>query len=529
MLRYIASSIALTLFTAIVTFLLGASFSPFAHAQKFQPTPGYQPCSVFIEGQGFYIFGGGTLPILAAVTQAFMIDLSVSWETSDPAYKMLRDGPGAVLATCTLLPNGEDIFILDLGVPYIYTVKSNSWETILHNKLPMDRGMVSATDPESKLTYVVQRPASDTGIATVYTLDLAAKTLNGTTMPNMKLEPFFLAAWSAHLRSMLFFLSTSQLYIFTPSKVSGSSHGWSILKTTGDQYPTYPLCFVPAYGGSKMVIYTFNKIGAIYLLDVTTRTWKKGALSTSSGGTACAVSGDQFIVWGGFDNNELISRTQVYDMKTDKWTSKYVAPPHLPATASSTLPTPSQHVPYTATTSTGPDDTSMSDKKLVITIAIVTGTLLTIILTSISVHLGLTKRLKIDLQSTSFNGPSSASLNTEESVDTLVEVSFKRPTGQRGPAYHGTNSAYPTELKLPTQKQENRLHQEFAGEWSDLGHPHAIIMGPTRTYTHATATEPAKAYDILENASRVRPLSQHPHATINEVIAVSFQGKEELE
>ncbi|KAK3805856.1 MAG: hypothetical protein J3Q66DRAFT_375595 [Benniella sp.] len=526
MLRYVTSSTTLTFFTVIVTFLLGASFSPFAHAQKFQPTPGFQPCSTFIEGQGLYIFGGGTLPSLAAIYQAFMIDLSVSWETSDPVYKMLRDGPGAVLATCTLLPNGEDIFILDLGVPYIYTVKSNSWETILHNKLPTDRGMVSATDPESKLTYVVQGLVNNTGIGTMYTLDLAAKTLNATTMPNMKFEPFFVAAWSAHLRSMLF-LSLSQLYIFTPSKVSGSSNGWSILETTGDKYSYNPLCFIPAYGGTKMVIYTFNQIGAIYILDVTTRTWKKGALSTSSGGTSCAVSGDQFIVWGGFVNNELISRTQVYDMRTDKWTSKYVAPPHLPATASPTLPTPSQHVPDATTTST-PDDTSMSDKKLVIIIAIV-GTLLTIILTAISVYLGLTKRSKTDIQSTSFSGPSSSSLNTEESVDTLIEVSFKRPAGLRGPAYHDTISTYPTGLKRPTHKQENHLHQGFVGEWSDPRHPHAIIMEPSRTHTHATVMEPAKAYDIHEGAFRIRPLSQHPHATVNEVIAVSFHGKEELE
>lgn len=416
---------------------------------------------------------------------------------------------------------------MDLGVPYIYTVKSNSWETILHNKLPMDRGMVSATDPESKLSYVVQSSANDTSIGMVYTLDLAAKTLNATTMPNMKFEPFFVAAWSAHLRSMLF-LSLPQLYIFTPSKVSGSSHGWSILETTGDLYSFNPLCFIPAYGGSKMAIYTFNKIGAVYLLDVTTRTWKRGALSPSSGGTACAVSGDQFIVWGGFVNNELISRTQVYDMKTDKWTTKYVAPPHLPATASPTLPTPSQHVPNTTATST-PGDTSMSDKKLVIIIAIVTGTLLTIILTAISVYLGLTKRSKTDIQSTSFNGPSSASLNTEESVDTLVEVSFKRPAGRRDPTYHDTNSMYPTGLKRSTHEQEDRLHQGFVGKWPDSGRPHAIIMEPTRTYPHATVMEPAKAYDIHEDAFRIRPLSQHPHATINEMVAVSFQGKEELE
>ncbi|KAF9352576.1 hypothetical protein BGX34_012079 [Mortierella sp. NVP85] len=91
--------------------------------------------------------------------------------------------------------------------------------------------------------------------------------------------------------------------------------------------------------GSKVVLfggYSVNPHGTmsdIFIPDAATLTWKNG---TSGGavrpGAACAISGDYFIAWGADTGNfsERITRenvTTVYNLKTDQWTTTYIAPP----------------------------------------------------------------------------------------------------------------------------------------------------------------------------------------------------------
>lgn len=81
-------------------------------------------------------------------------------------------------------------------------------------------------------------------------------------------------------------------------------------------------CLVPAYGGSKMVLLgydLFANAGALYIFDVVKRSWKRMLATASLGSGACAVSGDQFIVWGGEKDEYtrvLQSNALVFNMKT---------------------------------------------------------------------------------------------------------------------------------------------------------------------------------------------------------------------
>jgi hypothetical protein len=113
-------------------------------------------CFSYVEGRGLYAIGGysqnGTW---APHIQTFFLDFSVSWNTSNPVFKKLPNGPVVATAACTMFNNGEDLLVVTKGTGYTYNVRSNSW-SYLHNNNFMDISwMTMATDPESGITYII--------------------------------------------------------------------------------------------------------------------------------------------------------------------------------------------------------------------------------------------------------------------------------------------------------------------------------------------------------------------------------------
>lgn len=122
-----------------------------------------------------------------------------------------------------------------------------------------------------------------------------------------------------------------------------TTEGWINLAKTlkGPMPPACSnACFVSALGGSKIVLFGGNdvngsgELGGIYVLDVATLTWTKGpdvSAEDSRTEAACAASGDYFIAWGGRrsigNSTIMIPTALVYNLKTNSWTTTYIAPP----------------------------------------------------------------------------------------------------------------------------------------------------------------------------------------------------------
>ncbi|KAF9363622.1 hypothetical protein BGX34_003702 [Mortierella sp. NVP85] len=465
------------------------------------------------KGQGLYVIGGAKEAITGtSITQAFMIDLSVSWNASDPVFKKLPEGPGPAFSPTTVLSDG-DIFTLHIGIGYIYKVKSDSWTLFGNSKFPIQTGY-AATNPESGLVYIAFGTNS-----TLHVLDPSSKTLSTLKVPRLtNVADTQAVIWSAHLRSVI--LSTADptiLYVFTPSKVSEPSHGWSLMNTTGYQ-PTRTFllsaCFVPAYGGSKVITITVvndsNRTTSMaQILDIPTRKWTASPTMALRAGSACGVSGDYFIVWGGGRVDDLERFTDgivVYNMKTNEFVSEYTAP--------SVSSTPTQYNPQT-TAAPDLEDTDTSDRKRVIIIAIAAGVLLTVILTAVFIYLKITSRSKTEVQSTSSNGPSSDLQNTVVNLD----VQGKVPTDAlpRNPAFPGLDSKGASSGLRKEQKFTASEILGLAGARPASEHPHAIVEDPT-----------AKR-NAQEGAIEVLPISQHPHAMVEQDPITKYNDKAELE
>jgi len=164
-------------------------------------------------------------------------------------------------------------------------------------------------------------------------------------------------AWSQVIGRMLFVGGTTgttgqldrlNMYSYSPQD------GWVDLeKDMNGQVPEAhsSACFVPAYGGSNMILFGGFKLGNasvhpnIYVLDVATMKWTRGldvALNEQSVEAACTFSNDQFIAWDGRATGKPLNSTVVYNLKTSRWVPLYTAPEHLTATnGTPSTPSPS--------------------------------------------------------------------------------------------------------------------------------------------------------------------------------------------
>ncbi|KAK3805854.1 MAG: hypothetical protein J3Q66DRAFT_375593 [Benniella sp.] len=421
------------------------------------------------------------------VIQSFMLDLSVPWSTNNPVYKAMTDIPELDYPSCTMLPNGKEILVTLLRGVYIFNVTSNSWTRTAHTFVEFVQPSI-AVDPESGLAYIIEYTHILGGDKKLTIVDLKSSTNSTSVIPALGNAANFdrAAAWSSPLRSIIFTKrSISDLYVFTPSKATESSRGWSQLNIAVDQVNFHTLsCFVPAYNGSKMIAYTSGDIDKIYILDVVARTSIKVDPPPSTSTltpSACAVSGDQFIAWG---DDEIL----VYNMKTNAWLKEYTPPSQLPPN-SQNPPTMNDDTSGSGNTSIE-DDATRDDNKLIKITIIVTGVLLTVILTGFCVFRGIMKQLKSDSQSISSDG----SPSDFEDVPHNSCEDKSRPFGR---LQLGTFGARPLSV-----------------------HPHTNVEGVTNvkgvTATVARTGAMAVAGRTVQEGAITQKVLQHPHAIIGE-------------
>jgi hypothetical protein len=520
-----ASFTLLTLFT----FLFNSFLSLSIYAQSFRPAPGSGFCSGFVEGQGLYVTNSYG-PDNNLTTQAFMIDLSVSWNTSNPVYKKLPGGPKIEVGnTACTLSNNDSLFILADSTGYVYNITSNAWSVFQNSNFDSNAGYNAATsDPVSGLVYIPTNGKDFQGKEVVLTLDLRTGIVKTTELLLIDTDVFQAVAWSTALKCMVvFFMSDYVPITFTPSETNKPTKGWGELPNKGMKEDMAWNCIAPAYGGSKMVLFgsdLFSENVAVYIFDVINLTWKKGpSIKQPFDDSACAITGDQFIIWGGESGNTL-----VYNMKTAKWTTSFIAPlrPNTTTTAisySSPSQTSTQDDSHTSNT---PDynDTTLSDKKLAIIIIIVTGALLTIILTTMFVYLGLSKRTRTDTQRTSPYTSSLDSLDTEFHSNTSITLfskgsSLGRDPSDPGPKFSAVSSDIYTQHSWHVSGSVGWLDQGSDGGRSPE-HPHTIVEDlPAR-------------YSSQESFFEAKSSVQHPHALVEQQSTASKQdcrGRHELE
>ncbi|KAK3805908.1 MAG: hypothetical protein J3Q66DRAFT_359953 [Benniella sp.] len=377
---------ALLLFTYTISALFSLSSHLSVHAQTFQPVLTVQSGNSFADGKALYVYSGGTREGTIA-QQSFMIDLSVSWNTTSPAYKRLAIGPGSNWIPSAMSADGQKWFVFVNGIGHVYDTVAGIWTQAFQEpgaNVSGFFGRAATTDPATGLIYIPYGYLKPDGTWGMMIVDLTNNSYSGGNDMNFSApdDNSYAVTWIPALKSLLYAYGGT-MYLYNPTE------GWRNFNGPQGFTAQDGFCLVTSSSGSKVVLFggyslSLNAtIGDMFILDVPTLTWKKGTSSPPRDVRryhACALSNDQLVVWGGDTGNWLFilpaeHLTMVYDLKTDKWVTNYVAP-IAPVTTSK----PSGNtIPSTtgapSPSSTSKDGTSGISKSTAITIGAVGGVL----------------------------------------------------------------------------------------------------------------------------------------------------------
>ncbi|OAQ25915.1 hypothetical protein K457DRAFT_22590, partial [Linnemannia elongata AG-77] len=348
---------------------------------------------ITVDEKTLYIQGGSNVSTKAIVyNQFYSLDLTQSWDTSNPPWSEVLTDSGSPIPTrlrtvfhsISLSRNHRTLTFWDVyySPPYSvnYHLDTNKWEEL--PALPLQRPLVSkaskaVTDPTSDQVYI---PGGAGG--SMLTFDPSSDTSNELAMPpGGRATSWNAASFAWNNVRQTFFLfggfdtPESYFYEYKPS----SATPWMALSSFGSTPPALAGgCMVSAYGGAKMVAFGGRSggsiYGSIYILDVESMTWSEGQSTQPRTGMVCSVSGDYFIAWGGVSTDKsdisvlLPEVPIVYNLKLGEWTTMFVAksrtpvPTPLTPTSTSTTttitPTPTAtETPVTGEPGTTPTDT----------------------------------------------------------------------------------------------------------------------------------------------------------------------------
>ena len=280
------------------------------HVHSFTPVLTVQPGSAFAEGKALYVLSGADAN--GRLThQTFMIDLSVSWNTTSPAYKLLPEGPYSNGIPSAMSADGQKWLALVRGEGHVFDIQTNTWTVVFnYTDAHLLNGRGAATDPVTGNVFIPFKNLA--GTQSILIVDLQTNSYQGDnsiyTVPDTYSNA---VTWNSQLKSLLLF-SSGTMYAYT------MSGGWKTFNSPSGIQASSSSCMVSSSSGSKVVLFggyssSLNAtVGDIFILDVTTLTWKKGTSTAPRDvrrSAACALSGDYFVVWGGdTGNSEPIAR-----------------------------------------------------------------------------------------------------------------------------------------------------------------------------------------------------------------------------
>ncbi|KAF9916891.1 hypothetical protein BX616_002504 [Lobosporangium transversale] len=313
-----------------------------------------------------------------------MIDLSASWNATTPRYALvpsLPNGPINAETPSAISSDGQSWFIVSGGTGYTLNFGTQKWSPMFsdgnignaYNRLVGSWGLSAVTDPITGLIYVPGGYIESSNINSMLQVNLATSSFERVPMdPTYSINPFYSAAWSRTGNMLLLLDTDGNLQSYIPSK------GWNTEVQKG-QIPSRrsSACLLSFNDGAKMVYFGgysrefSNTLSDIHILDVATMTWTSGPSiieANRRSGAACAVSNGQFIAWGGVQitatNDSFAPMNPViFNLKTNTWVSRYVAPPPSKTTTTQrTTATSSLQPSSTAGNSTSPNDNKATNE-----------------------------------------------------------------------------------------------------------------------------------------------------------------------
>ncbi|KAF9279520.1 Multiple epidermal growth factor-like domains protein 8 [Mortierella alpina] len=319
------------------------------------PTPTHgqsSPAPLPVSGPAFarsstrlYIQGGTFANINYG--QFFSLDLAVGWNTTTPAWTQLNDGPQQNIYPAVFSADQQTMITFHSGgatFAYRYSVAKGQWTpSTLQVQYGGYQGVGAVTDPNTGLVYLAGG-YTDGSRNTLNIYNFNTDTIAENPMPAASTvfpnRAYYTNVWSQKRGSILYFggYNTTLKPIPNGNVVSEyvpSTQTWSTLSTTGTP-PTMRAdhCMTSNDDGSLVIIYGGRPVGnapfsgEVFMLDTVNLVWKLGTPGPPRLYTTCTVAGDQLIIWGGVDGNDVVAPAPayIYSISSNNWITQYVPP-----------------------------------------------------------------------------------------------------------------------------------------------------------------------------------------------------------
>ncbi|KAG0084168.1 hypothetical protein BGZ93_001362 [Podila epicladia] len=274
--------------------------------------------------------------------QAFLIDLSKPWDISSPLYTKMQDGVAGFQHPNALTNNNNDWLILANQTLFTYNIGNQAVvkEVLVPESISLE-GFGGVIDPSGSLIV----PDGFNKSGTLSSLKYSPEGAISTSIPSYPLLAgyrFYAIAKSTAADAAFVF---GGFHEEKPTSWSAALLQYNFQDSTWAPTNAFRMpterdspCLVSAYNGTKLVLFGgiqggLEPMNDIYVYDVVTNRWLQGEPGTSTrarASAACGVSGDYFITFGGYGHK--ITRvppqelTSVYNLKTNKWVTRYEPP-----------------------------------------------------------------------------------------------------------------------------------------------------------------------------------------------------------
>ncbi|KAI1316453.1 hypothetical protein EDD11_009943 [Mortierella claussenii] len=313
-------------------------------------------------GDLFYIHSGSTHDD-GLVQQFYALDLTQSWNTTQPVWISLPPGPyngyhsaGYSSDNNTFITFGQDTGaradILPNYWRFQYDIQAKTWSSGNPSGLADSsrRDISAVTNPQANQIYILGGDAGVAGtvVSNVFdTYDVATGTLTEITTPPTGPQKAYTyaAVWLSRSPSSMLVIGgqmngglAQALWVYNPT-----TKAWSTQATTGTfAYNRISPCAASNADGSLVAVFG-GFIGGkavadpnVYILNTATWTWTTVAYGAKArGNAACAIVDNVFVIWGGFyDNPSVVNGLPtgaetllLLDLTSKLWLTTYTPSP----------------------------------------------------------------------------------------------------------------------------------------------------------------------------------------------------------
>ncbi|KAG0377368.1 hypothetical protein BGX24_006257 [Mortierella sp. AD032] len=322
-----------------------------AHSQSISFTPIVVFSPAFARTITKLYVVGGAGPDFYWNKQAMVLDLNIPWSSTAPAWTQLESGPTQYNFPAAFSYDEQTLYtfhITQSNSPLQYNVQSNKWQDspVKFQNAAID-GIGAVTDPRTGLIYLAGGYREARNVPFLKFMDVydpVTQSIGKYDLPDpsesFPIRRYYRNVWSKHRSSILYWGGSNQTALDPGVILNGvteflpDSMAWMPMTTqgTGPKLKT-DHCMAANDDGTKLAIYGGNNTdgtydGELWVLDLISSTWAQGLAGLPRAQAACAIAGDQFLIWGGRQNPNTVASSEmiIYDFKTSAYVKQYTPP-----------------------------------------------------------------------------------------------------------------------------------------------------------------------------------------------------------